>query len=180
MKLCVYILIIASSLLAGCSYKSVRELYPEIAIRKPPAVSLESELVLIDTPATIATSLVTKDDKIHVFIADENKQLHHLELFNNIIEKHELLGKVDRISPNVPIDAIEHPVGKLHVLIGDRQFVRSTPNGPWREIAENRCIRFLTVADRLFCGFTTSGKEINSPKRRDWTVGLFFILPVVY
>lgn len=169
-----------SACIAGCSFPTTREIFPDVVARQAPSVRLGAESILLDNDAVSSTGLVSSDGSIHVFAADEERKFYHLEINRDGVVRREILGKLDNSAEEVAIDAVEQAAGTLRVLIGDRQYLRSRPDAPWREIRENRCVRFLVAGERLFCGFKISGAEIEAPKRKDVSVGLFVVLPIVY
>ena len=115
----------------------------------------------------------------HVFLVDENKQLNHIAISDEKIIARELLGKI-KTEPPILFDTIEHPPGKLRVIAGDKQYFRDTPDQNWQEVKGNRCARFVPVDDETFCAFVIKGEEINAPERNDYTVGWFFLAPIVF
>lgn len=168
-----------TAFVSGCSFQTAQDVFPEIAARQPPAMKLGLEISLLNTPVTSTTSLISTDNKAHVFAIDSSNQVQHLEIYKDIVEKQEVIGSLSN-SQRITLDAIEHPLGKIRIAAGDRQFIRSTPNSTWQEISDNRCVRFLIADENLFCGFVINGKEIDAPKRKDVTIGLFILVPVVY
>ncbi len=168
-------------LLTGCAATlAERGLLPEVAARKPPKVQLGAELALLDEPAMFTTSFIGTDGRAHVFATDAKKQLHHIEIFGDKLLSREILGVID--NDKLAIDTVEHPPGKLRVLVGDKQYVRAAPGREWQEVKGNRCARFVPVpgSDDLFCAFVIKGEEIGAPQRKDETVVWFILVPIVF
>ena len=174
----------AVMLCAGCASMAERGLLPDVKARRQPDVNLSREVILLEE-AKIAQgsnfkSVIGTDGRAHLFVADEGKRIHHVEVSGNEVLLREILGTMEGDAPNQAIDAVEHPAGKLRVLAGNKQFIRSAPDNKWHEIKGNLCSRFITAGDDLLCAFIANGKEIGAPTRRDWTVGWFILLPVVF
>ena len=155
-----------------------RGLLPDVKARQLPTVNLGPQIILqeeakLDDNSRFA-SLISKDGHAHLFVIDKEKQIHYIEIAGNKVLDREMLGVAD--GPGV--DAIEHPAGRFLVVAGDKMFIRSKGD-KWQEIKGNRCQRFLTVGDDLLCAFIANGEDIGGPKRTDWTVGWFILIPVV-
>lgn len=167
---------------AGCASMAERGLLPDVQARRPPNVHLSPEIVLLEengfADGSDFKSIITTDGRAHFFMADEKKRIHHVEVFGNAVLLREILGTMEGDAP--AIDAVEHPAGCLRVLAGDRQFVRLPSDTKWHEIQGNLCERFIQAGDELFCVFVADGGKIGAPVRRDWTVGWFILLPIVY
>lgn len=114
-----------------------------------------------------------------MFVVDKGKQLRHIEILGDEIVNREILGIIET-KPSEVIDAVEHPIGKLRVLAGNKQYVQVAPDRRWHEIKENRCTRFVPLADDLFCSFVIKGEEIAAPERTDYTVGWCLIAPIFF
>ncbi len=177
------LLLLPATFLSGCATGTLTErgMLPDVVGRRPPIVDLGPELVLLDQQNeftvgflsyTPATSLIDRDGNAHLFIIDKKKQLHHVEVHGDTVFARELLGVVESVN-DLAFDAVEHPSGKLRVLTGDQEFIRASPTGPWVEIKGNRCTRFVTAGDDLFCACVIKGEEIGAPKRTDY---YFFML----
>jgi hypothetical protein len=171
-------------MLSGCASSAKRGLLQEIKARHIPDIDVGPEVVLlekvkIDHNAHIK-SLISSDSRAHVFVIDRDKQLHHVEVRENELLGHEILGVLTNDATNQHLDAIEHPSGNLRVLAGERQFIRSPIDKKWQEIKGNLCSQFIRSRDELFCAFIAKGDELGAPMRRDWTVGWFILAPVAY
>jgi hypothetical protein len=173
------LLVFLPLLLAGCSSLAARGLLPDVQARRPANVQLGRELTLADTAPSRSTSFIDADGRVHVFLVDRQKQLRHIELFHDELVVQEVVGTLETAAP-AALDAVEQSAGKLRVLAGDKQFVRSSRQSPWREINGNRCARFLAVAENLLCAFVIKGEEIGAPARKDWTVGWFILVPLAW
>lgn len=171
-------LIILSILLFGCASHVSKGLFPEIEARHPPEIQLGAELILLQESPERSTSLIDFDGVAHLFFIDGDKQLYHLEILGDEIITREFLGVIETVNPSIPLDAVEHPRGKLRVIVGDRQYFRSYPNLKWQEVKGNRCSRFVPVGDDLFCAFVAKGEEVSAPERTDYIVGWFFLIPI--
>lgn len=183
-RLSIIISLFAIMLCAGCASLAERGMLPDIKARHVPDVSLSPEIILLDKAKIVNNvhikTLISSDGRTHLFIVDREKEVHHVEVSGNEVLLHEILGSKEAAAPNMPLDAVEHPAGRLVVLAGDSQFIRSLPDNKWQEIKGNICRRFITVGDDLFCAFIANGKELGAPERRDWTVGWFILIPVAY
>lgn len=173
-------LFVIAMLIVGCASLVSKGLLPEVETRSPPDIQLGSELILLEKPPELCTSLIDINGVAHLFFIDEDKQINHLEILGDEIITRELLGAIETIDPWTVLDAVEHPRGKLRVIAGNRQYFRSSPNPNWQEVKGNRCTRFVPVNDDLFCTFVIKGEEIAAPERTDYTYGLFFLVPFVY
>ena len=173
-------LLILSTLIIGCASLVSKGLLPEVVARHPPDIQLGAELILLEEPPELGTSLIATDGVAHLFLIDEDKRLHHLEILGDEIITREFLGVIETLEPWTVLDAVEHPRGKLRVIAGDKQYLRSAPNLNWQEVKGNRCTRFVPVGDDLFCAFVIQGEEIGAPERTDYTYGWFFLVPFVY
>lgn len=173
-------LLVIATLIVGCASQTNNSLLLEVENRHPPKVQLGSELILLENPPELCTSIIDLDGVVHLFIIDEDKQLIHLEILGDEIIHRELLGVIETIEPWSALDAVEHPRGKLRVIAGDRQYFRSAPDLNWQEIKGNRCTRFVPVNDDLFCAFVIKGEEVAAPERTDYVVGWFLLVPVFY
>jgi hypothetical protein len=166
-------------LLTGCASLVEKGLLPEVVARRPPDLQLGPELILHEKPPIMSSSLIDKEGAAHVFVVDKERQLNHIEILGDKITAREVLGIIE--AEQVPfLDTIEHPPGKLHVLAGDKQYLRAAPNLEWQEIRGNRCARFVPVGDDLFCAFVIKGEEAGAPERTDYTVGWFLLVPIFY
>ncbi len=172
--------LLLSTLLAGCiSTLASRGLLPEVKARRPPEVELGAELILLNESARFSTSVISTDGRAHVFVTNAKRQLQHIEILGDKILSRELLGVIET-DGGLALDAVEYPPGKLHVLAGDRQYLRAVPDQEWQEIKGNRCTRFVPAGDDLFCAFVIKGEEVSAPKRTDVTFGWFFLVPVAW
>jgi len=158
---------------------AARGLLPDVQARRPANVQLGRELKLADTAPSQSTSFIGADGRVHVFLVDRQKQLRHIELFHDELVVQEVVGTLETAAPSA-LDAVEQSAGKLRVLAGDKQFVRSSGPSPWREINRNRCARFFAVGENLLCAFVIKGEEIGAPARKDWTVGWFILVPLAW
>lgn len=179
--------LILSITVSGCAASMAsRGLLPDIQARQPPAVNLGPEIILLEAerdPSVYLSnikSLITEDGVAHLFAADRKNQIHHVEVSDNEIVLREILGVVEGSPSRQTLDAIEHPIGTLRVLAGDKQFIRSTSGKKWQEIKGNLCEKFVTTNDNLFCAFIANGKKFGTPERKDWYVGNFYIIPFVF
>jgi len=138
------------------------------------------EEVKLDNDLGLA-SLISNDGHAHLFAIDKKNQIHHIELSGNVVLIHEVLGITKEPASELlqALDVIEHPPGKLRVVAGDKMFIRSE-NNQWQEIKGNQCQRFLSVGNDLLCTFRVKGKDVGTPRRRDWVGGLFVLFPIVY
>lgn len=166
----------------GCASMAERGLLPDVKARQLPAVILGPDTILLeevkpDDNSRFA-SLISKDGHAHLFVIDKEKRIQHIEILGDEVLDREMLGVMDGPGLNLKVDAIEHPSGRLRVVAGNKMFARSE-GGKWQEIKGNRCQRFITVGDDLLCAFIANGEDIGSPKRTDWTVGWFILIPVV-
>ena len=177
------VFLLAVMVCAGCASLAEQGLLPDVKARRLPEVHLSPEIVLWEdvkiTDGFPFKSLISADGRAHLFLSDKKKQIHHLEVSESNVFLHEIIGKLEDASPKA-LDAVELSAGGLRVLAGDRQFIRSAPEQKWQELKGNLCARFITAGDNLLCAFIANGKEIGSPTRRDWTVGWFILLPVVF
>jgi hypothetical protein len=113
-------------------------------------------------------------------LVDSKNQLNHITILSDNSSSIEPLGLIEINDSVVFIDAIEYPRGTLRVLANNKQYIRSSADSGWQELEENKCTRFISVDDDLYCSFVTKGKEISSPKRKDVTVWIVEILPVFW
>ena len=173
--------ILLSIHLIGCA--TVERPPSEAIMGYPPNVQIGEELTFFNfnewDPYGV-TSLIDTDGRAHVFAIDSNDQLNHIEILGDNSITIESLGLIEKEDDVVLIDAIEHPVGTIRVLASDKQYIRTSPDSGWREMEGNRCARFVSGGDDLFCAFVTKGEEISTPKRKDVTAGLFVILPLFW
>ena len=169
-------------LCAGCASMAERGLLPDIQARRPPDVRLSPEIVLLEengfADGSDFKSIITVDGRAHFFAADRKNRIHHVEVFGSAVLLREILGTME--DGTLAMDVVEHPAGCLRVLAGGRLFVRLSSDTKWREIQGNLCERFIQAGDDLFCAFVADGGKIGAPVRRDWTVGWFILLPIVY
>ncbi|MHB8829978.1 MAG: hypothetical protein ACYC6Q_10685 [Syntrophales bacterium] len=176
------VFLFALMLCAGCASMAERGLLPDVKARPLPDVFPDPEIILLEKAEisgdSLFKSLVSADGRAHLFLSDKKKKIHHLEISNRVVLQHEILGALE-VAP-AALDAVEHPEGKLRVIAGDRQFIQSAPGNGWEEVRGNLCTRFVKAGDNLLCAFIANGRELGSPMRRDWTVGWFILLPVVF
>jgi len=172
-------LLALATLLAGCASLAARGLLPEVQGRRPPDVTLGPELVLLDEPPALTTSLIDRDGRAHLFVTDGKQQLRHIEVLGDTVVNSEILARTDT-GGRAAIDTVEQPAGKLRVLIGDKQYVRPAPDQQWQEIKGNPCQRFLPINNDLFCAFVVKGEEIGAPKRTDYYGGILLIVPFFF
>lgn len=181
--------IIATSLLtitlcAGCASMVERGLLPDVKARQLPAANLGPEIILLEETKLAYDShfksLVSTDGRAHLFMTDKEKRIHHVEVSGNEVLLREILGTMETDTRDYALDTVEDLAGRLRLLAGDKQFIRSVSDKKWQEIKGNLCTRFITAGDDLFCAFITNDKEIGAPERRDWTVGWFILIPVVF
>ncbi len=172
------VLLILAMQVVGCASHVSKGLLPEVKARHRPDIQLGAELILLEKPPEHSTSLIDLDGVAHLFFIDGEKQLNHLEILGDEIIARELLGVLETANPWIPFDAVEHPKGKLRLIVGDRQYFRSYPNLKWQEVKGNRCSRFVPVGDDLFCAFVIKGEEVSAPERTDYILGWFFLVPI--
>jgi hypothetical protein len=169
-----------STLIVGCGSFVSRGLLPEVVARRPPGVQLGSEVVVFQTPPVLNTCLIDMNGAAHLFLVGKDKELSHVEVHGDEVVCDEVLGVIETVDSWTAIDAVEHPPGKLRVLIGNTLYVRYSAGLEWQQVKGNRCTRFLPAGDDLLCAFVINGEEVGSPKRWDPFVGLFFIIPVFW
>ncbi len=159
-----------------------RGLLPDVKARPLPDVFPGTEITLLEKAGisrnSLFKSLVSADGSAHLFLSDKKNQIHHLEISDSAVLRHEVLGALE--APPAALDAVERPGGKLRVIAGNRQFFQSAPENGWEEVKGNLCTRFIEAGEDLLCAFIANGSELGSPMRRDWTVGWFILLPVVF
>lgn len=179
------VLLLLVMFFAGCTSMAERGLLTDVKAHQLPAVDLGPTIILLeeaklDNESGLA-SLISNDGHAHLFAIDKKDKIHHIELSGNVVLIHEILGvtKEPASGAMLALDIIEHPQGKLRVVAGDKMFIRSE-NNQWQEIKGNQCQRFLSAGDDLLCAFTIKGKDIGTPRRTDWVVGWFLLLPIVY
>ena len=176
------VFLFALMLCAGCASMAERGLLPDVKARPLPDVFPGTEIILLEkadiSGDSLFKSLVSADGRAHLFLSDKKKKIHHLEISDSAVLQHEILGALEEAP--AALDAVEHPEGKLRVIAGDRQFIQSAPGNGWEEVRGNLCTRFVKAGDNLLCAFIANGGELGSPMRRDWTVGWFILLPVVF
>jgi len=173
-------MIILSTIVVGCASLASKGLLPEVLARHPPDIQLGAELILIEEPPELVTSLIDTDGVVHLFLIDKDNQLQHIEILDDEIINREILGVIEKLEPWTVLDAIEHPRGKLRVIAGDKQYFHSAHNLSWQEVKGNRCSRFVPIGDELFCAFVIKGEEIGAPERTDYTYGWFLLVPFVF
>ena len=171
-------------LCVGCASLAERGLLPDVVARRPPDVHLSPEVISLEemqiADNSRIKSLISSDGRAHLFVIDKERKIHHVEVAGNKVLVQETLGATDGAATTAALDAVEHPAGRLRVLAGDRQFIRPAPGQRWQEIKGNLCARFVPAGDDLLCAFVAKGKETGAPARRDWTVGWFILVPVVF
>jgi hypothetical protein len=172
------IILIIMMLIVGCASHVSKGLLPELETRHAPEIQLGAELILLEEQPERCTSLIDLDGVAHLFFIDEDKRLNHLEILGDEIITREFLGVIETVNPWMPLDAVEHPRGKLRVIVGDRQYFRSYPNLKWQKVKGNRCARFVPVGDDLFCAFVIEGDEASAPERTDYIFGWCLLVPV--
>jgi hypothetical protein len=176
------VIVMLMAFCAGCASMAERGLLPDVKARPLPAVILGPEIILLEAAKLDDSSffqcLISKDGRAHLFVIDKEKRIQHVEISGQEVLHREMLGVTDGPVLNPRVEAIEHPPGKLRVVAGDKMFTRSE-GGKWQEIKGNWCQRFITVGDDLLCAFIARGEDIGAPKRTDWTVGWFILIPVV-
>ena len=169
--------------LSGCASMAERGLLPDVKARRPPDVLLGKEILLLKevkvADGSHFASLIGTDGRAHLFVADGEGQVRHVEISEQGILRQEILGAIEGRTSHRSIDAVEHPAGRLRVLAGDKQFIRSAAKETWEEIKGSPCSKFLVAGDDLLCAFIAGGKEIGAPARTDWTIGWFILLPIV-
>lgn len=170
-------LFILSTLLTGCASLVEKGKLPMVVARQAPYIQLGPELILLEKPPIFSSSLIDIKGAAHVFIVDQERQLKHIKIINDIIIHREFLGIIEG-EQSISLDAVEHPYGKLRVLAGDKQYYQVAPNRKWQEIRGNQCGRFVPVGDKIFCAFVVKGEEIKAPERTDYTFGWFLLVPI--
>lgn len=165
--------------LAGCSTLAERGLLPEVANRSQPTVVLGQEVPLFDKTAKHISSLISSNGHAHLFVMDENGKLFHIEVENDHVISQVEFDTIATGKTNV-IDTVKQANGQIRLLAGDRQYIFQNNDQPPRKIKGNRCEKFLSFGDRLFCAFIISGKEAGSPKRIDVTAGWFILVPIAF
>lgn len=162
-RVTIFTVFILSILLSGCAASmGARGMLPDISARQPPAVNLGPEIILLEAEVSPLSylsniiSLITVDGRAHLFAADKKNQIHHVEVSDNEVVLREILGVVEGSPPRQTLDAIERPIGRLRVLAGDKQFIKSASDETWQEIKGNLCEKFITANDKLFCAFIGS------------------------
>jgi hypothetical protein len=168
----------------GCASMAERGLLRDVQTRQAPAVSLGPEFTVQEKMMLRYDSrfktLVTGDGHGHIFIIDKERAVHHIEISGNHVLLRETLGSLGGdVQFFSRIDAVEYPTGALRVIAGDKMFIRSG-QGVWTEVNENRCERFIPVGEKLLCTFIAKGEDLGTPKRTDWVVGLFILIPIVF
>ena len=172
------ILLFFSTFMPGCTI-ATKDLLPEVAARQAPDILFSEEIILLQKASVQSSILISRDGLVHVFAVDEESKLHHIEITGEKVITRELLGIIETKRAKF-IDAIEYPPGQLRVLAGEKQFFRTSPGDSWQEILENRCSRFISAGDDLFCAFVIRGEEINAPQRTDISLGFFILIPVAW
>jgi hypothetical protein len=171
--------LLPSLLLAGCGSLATRGMLPEVQARRTAAVQLGRQLTLANTEPAHSTSFIAQNGRVHIFLVDPKRQLRHIEVFRDEVVIDEPLGTIETAAP-FALDAVERSSGEIRVLAGDKQFIRNSGSSAWREIKGNRCERFFSAAENLWCAFVISGEEIGAPARKDWTVGWFILMPLAW
>jgi hypothetical protein len=172
-------LVLIAILMTGCAVQTEKIRPRLIETRKPPDIQLGAELILSEKPPMMSSSLIDKEGTAHVLIVDKARQLYHIQILGDKIIGRELLGTIETKQADF-IDIVEHPLGKLRILAGDKQYYQASPNLAWQELKGNRCARFVPTDDELFCAFVVKGEEIAAPERTDYTVGWFLLVPIFY
>lgn len=119
----------------GCASMAERGLLRDVQFRQPPVVSLGPEFTLHDRVNLRYNSrfkaILTGDGHGHVFVIDEKRTVHHIEIAGNEVLLSETLGSLNKdIDSFRKIDAVEHPKGTLRVVAGNKMFTRSG-HGAW-------------------------------------------------
>jgi hypothetical protein len=152
--------------IAGCASMAERGLLPDVKDRQLPEVSLGPEIILLKQAklgwSSRFASLIETDGRAHLFLTDKEKKVHHIEILGNEVMAREILGTMEGDDFHQALEAIEHPLGRIRVLAGDKMFIRSE-NSEWLEIKGNRCERFIEVGDDLLCAFIAKGEEVEAP-----------------
>jgi hypothetical protein len=174
-------LLIISTFLIGCASVSSnsKSLPPEIDARHPPDIQLSVKLILSEEPPVVSTILIDMDGMAHVFLIGRDQQLIHIEVFGDQILTREILGITSAVHQR-ELESIEHPRGKLRVLVGDKQYFRDAHNLEWQEIEGNLCAQFVPVGNDLFCAYVINGKEVSAFERKHYTYGFIFPIPFVF
>ena len=126
-------LLILSTLVAGCASLVSKGRLPEVVARRPPDIQLGAELILLEKPPIMITSLIDKEGVAHVFVVNKKKQLKHIGIFGDKIIIRELLGTIETKNGRF-IDAVEQPFGKLRVLAGDKQYFQVASSQKWSNL----------------------------------------------
>jgi hypothetical protein len=176
--------LLLSTHLIGCASVSGPQ-HSENIIRQPPNVELGEELILLTDPlkSSDIASLIDTDGRAHVFMVDSKNQLNHIQILADNSIMHEILGIVESkgiFKDKLFIDTVEHPAGNLRVLANNKQYIRSSSDSKWQERGENRCEKFISAGDDLFCAFVTKGEDISSPKRKDYSGVVIMVLPIFW
>ncbi len=175
-------LAISIAFLNGCVSISPNIL-KEIETRRPPFVRVGPQLILQDhfelSLYPTMNSLIDSGGRAHIFFTDAMKLVHHVEVSENDVVRREVLGAVEKRHTRYTVHSVEHPAGTIRVAAGDKMFIRAG-NHTWREIKENRCERFIPAGNDLLCSFIADGGDVGAPERRDWVVGWFILVPVMW
>ena len=167
----------------GCATMAERGLFRNVQARQAPAISLGPEFTVQDKMMLHYDSrfkaILTRDGHGHIFVVDKVRTVHHLEVSGNEVLLRETLGSLGSdVHYFSRIDAVEYPKGALRVVAGDKMFMRSV-HDVWAEIKGNRCERLIPVDDDLLCTFIAKGEDLGAPKRTDYILGWFILVPVV-
>jgi len=149
----------------------------ELDARQAPEVRFGKRLNLLSESPARVVGVISRDGRAHVWAIGPSKTLHHIEVDASGNVSSERIGAVDENLATMAFDAVESRPGALRVLAGSSQFVRGTAGTGWQEVKGNQCVRFLAIAEVLYCGLVMSGEELGAPKRADWYAGVFVIIP---
>jgi hypothetical protein len=178
------LIVVALTGIMGCSSMAERGLLRDVQARQAPTVNLGPEFAVQDKMLLRYDSrfkaILTRDGHGHIFAVDKERAVHHIEIAGNEVLLRETLGSLSsEVQFLSRIDAVEYPKNSLRVVAGDKMFMR-TDHGVWTEIKGNRCERLIPVGDDLLCTFIAKGEDLGAPKRTDWVVGLFVLIPIVF
>jgi hypothetical protein len=177
---CLVMFLFSVVFVSACASPERKDLLRTLRERPAPEVRLGPEITILDQQPSLITLFVAKNGRVHVFAVDRKKDIRHIEIEEQIVAN-EVIGKLDQENSHPrSLDAVEHPEGTIRVLAGNSQFVRGSRDQPWHEIKGNLCDRFAVAGDDLYCTFIAKGEQIGAPKRTDWVIGWFILVPVAW
>lgn len=168
------VLAAAALLCLGCATREARQ-----AARTAPAPGLRLgpvlELLSLHPPQAEVRIVVDALGRGHVIVASSaTEAVHHLVVARDQVLERNILAPLQR---SRSIDAAVDRVGTLHVLVGERYFVRaaderwvSSEATPWHDSGlEATRPGFVPGATDLVWAFRIGGPESGAPRRWDWT-----------